>query len=287
MTIALNEGQKSMNLKTGWFATALLLGSSVLIAGSALAQGGPPPGGPGPGGFGRMGGPEDEMRFIGIEAGAGEKKVTGAPFSASFTAQTSQTLADGNKIVQNTSGSVARDSEGRVRREMTVPAGPWSNSSNTTTHVVFISDPVASANYILRPDTKTAEKFTPPTNGDRPHADGKQGRHNNSEETTVSLGTQTIAGVQAEGTRITRTIPAGAIGNQNPIQIVIERWYAPSLQMNVMSKRSDPRFGDTTFQLTNVLTSEPAATQFQVPSDYSVTAGRGRGPRGAPPAPQQ
>ena len=275
-----------MNLKTGWFATALLLGASVLTAGAALAQGGPPPGGPGPGGFGHMGGPEDEMRFIGIEAGAGEKKVTGAPFSASFTAQTTQTLADGNKIVRSSSGSIARDSEGRVRREMTVPAGPWSDSSSATTHVIFISDPVANANYILRPDAKTAEKFTPPTNGDRPNRNGKQDRHGN-DETTVSLGTQTIGGVQAEGTRITRTIPAGAIGNQNPIQIVIERWYAPSLQMYVMSKRSDPRFGETTFQLANVQASEPAATQFQVPSDYSVTAGRGRGPRGVPPAPQQ
>lgn len=276
-----------MNFKTGWFAGMLLLGASVLAAGSALAQGGPPPAGPGPGGFGRMGGPEDEMRFIGIEAGAGEKKVTGAPFSASFTAQTTQTLADGNKIVRNSNGSIARDSEGRVRREMTLPAGPWSDSSNATTRVVFISDPVAGANYILRPDAKSAEKFTPPSNGDRQHADGKQGRHDNNNETPVSLGTQTIGGVQAEGTRFTRTIPAGAIGNQNPIQIVIERWYAPSLQMYVMSKRSDPRFGDTTFQLTNVQTSEPAATQFQVPSDYSVTAGRAHGPRGVPPPPQQ
>jgi hypothetical protein len=286
MTTTPDEGRKSMNLKTAWFATALLLGATVFPSGSALAQGGPPQAGPGPGGFGRMGGPEDEMRFIGIEAGAGEKKVTGAPFSASFTATTTQTLADGNKIVRNSTGSVARDSAGRVRRETTVPAGPWSDNSNATTRVVFISDPVATVSYVLRPDAKTAEKFTPPTNGDRPNHNGRQDRHNN-DETTVSLGTQTIGGVQAEGTRITRTIPAGAIGNQSAIQIVIERWYAPSLQMVVMSKRSDPRFGDTTFQLANVQTAEPAATQFQVPADYSVTAGRPHGPRGVPPPPQQ
>jgi hypothetical protein len=235
-----------------------------------------------------MGGPEDEMRFIGIEAGAGEKKVTGAPFSASFTATTTQTLADGNKIVRNTTGSIARDTDGRVRRETTLPAGPWSNSSNATTRVVFISDPVAGVNYVLRPDAKTAEKFTPPTDGDRANRQGNKQRHDNNDETTISLGTQTIGGVQAEGTRITRTIPAGAIGNQNPIQIVIEKWYAPSLQMDVMSKRTDPRFGETTYQLANVQTAAPVATQFQVPSDYSVTAGRPRGPRGGqPPAPPQ
>jgi hypothetical protein len=288
MTITLNEGRKTMTLKTGYFAAAILLGASVLTAGSALAQGGPPPGGPGPGGFGRMGGPEDEMRFIGIEAGAGEKKVTGAPFSASFTATTTQTLADGNKISRSSNGTIARDNDGRVRRETTLPAGPWSNTSNATTRVVFISDPVAGVNYVLRPDAKTAEKFTPPTDGRRPH-DGNKPRHDNNDETTISLGTQTIGGVQAEGTRITRTIPAGAIGNQNPIQIVIEKWYAPSLQMDVMSKRSDPRYGETTYQLASVQTSTPAAAQFQVPSDYAVTAGRPRGPRGGgqPPTPPQ
>ncbi len=285
MTIKLNEGRKPMTLKTGCFAAAILLGAGILTAGSALAQSGPPPGGPGPGGFGRMGGPEDEMRFIGIEAGAGEKKVTGSPFSASFTATTTQTLADGNRISRSSSGTLARDNDGRVRRETTLPAGPWSNSSNAATRVVFISDPVAGVNYVLRPEAKTAEKFTPPGNGDRPNRDANWQRRDNNDDTTMSLGTQTISGVQAEGTRITRTIPAGAIGNQNPIQIVIEKWYAPSLQMDVMSKRTDPRFGETTYQLANIQTAPPAASLFQVPSDYAVTAGRPRGPRGGGPAP--
>lgn len=268
-----------MNPRTSRFGIALLLGAAALLAGTANAQGGPPPGG-----FGRMGGPEDEIRFLGIEGGAGEKKVVGAPFSASFTAQTTQTLADGNKIERTTTGTVSRDSEGRVRREMTVPAGPWSDRSNTPTHVVFITDPVANVNYVLRVDDKTAVRFTPPSADARGHRDPNSARHDN-DATTISLGTQTINGVSAEGTRITRTIPAGAIGNQSPIQIVIERWYSPTLQMYVQSKRSDPRFGDTTFQLTNVQTAEPPASLFQVPSDYAVSAGKGHGARGVPPPP--
>jgi hypothetical protein len=277
-----------MIAKRTWFGTAILLAASALLAGSALAQGGPPPDGPG---FRHMGGPDDEMRFLGFEGGAGEKKVTGAPFSATYTAQTTQTLADGNKIARNSSGSVARDSEGRVRRDVTLPAGPWSDSTSAPAHAIFISDPVSGVNYILHVEKKSAEKFTPPNDAQRPRRDGKNGGPDHDKDAvTTSLGTQTIGGVQAEGTRITRTIPAGAIGNQSPIQIVVEKWYAPSLQMNVQIKRSDPRFGDTTYQLSNITTSEPAMTQFQVPSDYAVTAAKPRGPRGGgapPPPPQQ
>jgi hypothetical protein len=41
----------------------------------------------------------------------------------------------------------------------------------------------------------------------------------------------------------------------------------------VMSTRSDPRFGDTSYTLTNIQRQEPAASLFAVPSDYTVTIG--------------
>jgi hypothetical protein len=96
------------------------------------------------------------------------------------------------------------------------------------------------------------------------------------------LGTQTIAGVTAQGTRFTKTIPAGQMGNEKPITIVRESWYSNDLQTTVMSKRSDPWSGETTYTLTNIQRTEPAASLFAVPSDYTVTQGRpGRGARGA------
>jgi hypothetical protein len=85
--------------------------------------------------------------------------------------------------------------------------------------------------------------------------------------------------VNAQGTRHTRTIPAGQIGNDKPITIVSEHWYSNDLQMVVMSKRSDPRFGDTTYKLTNIQRQEPAASLFTVPADYTVQQG-GKGHRG-------
>ena len=85
-----------------------------------------------------------------------------------------------------------------------------------------------------------------------------------------SLGKQVIEGVEAEGTRVTVTIPAGAIGNELPIQTVSETWYSPRLQTVVMSTQSDPRTGETTFRLTNASPGEPSPTLFQLPGDYKV-----------------
>ena len=88
---------------------------------------------------------------------------------------------------------------------------------------------------------------------------------------TESLGTQIIEGVECEGTRSTFTIPAGQIGNELPIVITSERWYSPKLQTMVLSKRHDPRIGDTTFKLTHIDQSEPSASLFRGPPGFSVT----------------
>ena len=269
----------------------------------------PPPGPPGHrGGFGPGAMSPDEMGFVGFEAGLGGKTVTGAPFSATFSTQSTQVLADGNQIQRNTTGTLARDGQGRTRRDMTLPAiGPWSTSGQTPPHVVFIDDNVAATQYILDPDRKIAREMQrhgkrgggPPPNAQfaPPNGTPKQNNRNDNNVATTSLGTQTINGVQAEGTRITRTIPAGAIGNANPIVMTTERWYSTDLHTVVMIKRTDPRMGETIFQLTNIQRQEPDASLFQVPSDYTVQQGGPGGPGGqrhfgrksgqAPPPPPQ
>jgi hypothetical protein len=88
-----------------------------------------------------------------------------------------------------------------------------------------------------------------------------------------SLGTQVINGVSADGTRLTRTIAPGEIGNEKAITVVSERWYSADLQMEVKSTHSDPRFGETTYTLTSVQRQEPAAALFTVPADYTVKEG--------------
>jgi hypothetical protein len=96
------------------------------------------------------------------------------------------------------------------------------------------------------------------------------GGHSKYETKTEQLGAQNIEGVNAEGTRTVTTIPAGAIGNERPIEMVYEKWYSNELQLVVMSKHSDPRFGEQTYRLTNIVRSEPDSSLFTLPMGYKV-----------------
>lgn len=286
---------------------SLILGCLlVLYAGMARAQQAPPPPPPhaaamlqaGPDGafppppFG------ERMELLGFGGLHGGKVVTGAPFSAVAVSETTQTLADGNHITRKTQTNVFRDSQGRIRKEITLSGfGPLASSEQPKSFVV-INDPVAHETFMLHPDQKTAEMIGksfarmngPMNQAMREKRQFAQEEKNGTNLKREDLGTQTIAGVAAQGTRVTRTIPAGQIGNEKPITIVHEIWYSNDLQTTVMSKRSDPWSGETTYSLTNIQRAEPDAALFAVPSDYSVTqrrpgAGRGMGRRqGLPPA---
>jgi hypothetical protein len=239
----------------------------------------------------------ESVELLGFEGENARRVVKGSPFSATAVTETTQPLADGNRIHRSTSVALFRDSLGRFRREVTLPAiGPLA-ASGKTPHFVSILDPAAGFRYVLDPDEKTVRKISLSERRRGPRGDFFERRFRAPQAgdnvKTESLGTQVIEGVSAEGTRVTRTIPAGQIGNDKPIEIVSERWYSPDLQMLVMSRRSDPRFGETTYKLTNVQRTEPAASLFEVPSDYAVKEGRSFGMRmrrpregsHAPPAP--
>jgi hypothetical protein len=90
------------------------------------------------------------------------------------------------------------------------------------------------------------------------------------ESRTEELGTQNIEGVDAEGTRTITTIPAGAIGNERPIEITYEKWYSRELQLVVLSRHNDPRFGEQTYRLTNIIRSEPDPSLFTPPNGYRL-----------------
>jgi hypothetical protein len=280
---------------------SLILGGTLAISGGfarAQQQDAPPP--PPPGGM-RHGGPGgdmmlppmgDRVELMGFEGMRGGKLVTGAPFSGVAVTESTQTLADGNHITHKTQSNVFRDSQGRVRKEVTLSGfGPMAASGEPKSFVV-ISDPVAKANFVLHPDTKVAEKMGHGGRGGKGLAKGgkfeeKMQARQESEIAAGNLkkedlGTQVIGGVSAQGTRVTKTIPAGQMGNEKPILIVHETWFSNDLQMVVMSKRSNPMGGTTTYTLTNIQRTEPAATLFAVPSDFTVTAGRPMGKRGGP-----
>ena len=208
----------------------------------------------------------------------GGKTVTGAPYSGTAVTESVQVLRDGNRITRSTSSNVYRDGQGRTRLDQTVGAiGPFATSSDAPKRT-YIHDPVAGSQYVLDASTRTAQKMKT-WSGNRP----EHHPPSSSDAKTESLGSQTIEGVQTEGTRTTITIPAGKFGNDQAMQIVHETWYSPELQVVVLSKHTDPRMGEHTYRLTNINRSEPAKSLFDVPADYSVTEGsfnRGPGMKG-------
>jgi len=228
--------------------------------------------------------------------------VQGSPFCATVVNEHNQMFADGNKIHTTENSALCRDGQGRTRRESQLNllgAVPQGDSPKFIT----IVDPVAKVRYVLDTRAKVARKSSlaagapmPPPggmpksgqnvmiynstggpagaggavagqtmfvrktmmHGDQPPADSE------------SLGDQMINGIHATGTRMTTTIAAGKMGNEQPINVVSEEWYSPELKTMMRTKHTDPWAGELTTQLTNVNTSEPDASLFLVPSDYKV-----------------
>jgi len=262
------------------FAGLLMAGLSVL----ASAQGEPalpppPPDGPGmqvmgQGPGGGMGGV-----FFHEEVGIGDKVVTGAPITATISVTHDQTLADGNTIHTDNSSTEYRDSQGRVRKEVPFKLATPATGA-TEGSMIVIMDPVAGKRYVLNPQKKTAHEMPlrPPKEraGTRGGPDGPEPRWKaaGNDVTTEQLGTKTILGLSATGTRMTRTIPAGQIGNTKPISVVTERWVSPDLQIPLSMTHMDPMMGTMTSTVTSITRGEPDASLFQVPSDYKIETGK-------------
>ncbi len=281
-------------------AGATALAAFAQVETVTLAQSGTPSGVPG-----------GNVMFYHTEIAGSAKVVKGAPYSAQTITEHTQTLADGNSINQKQTGMFYRDSEGRTRREQALgPIGPVPADPEAP-QLVFINDPVAGVSYVLNAAKKTAQKLplSPPGAmvAGMAGGAGEQVSHKMATEGAVvvaheagmgpgpetrmsfrikdggehaqqeSLGTKVIEGVQAEGTRSTFTIPAGQIGNEKPITTVTERWFSPQLQATVLSTTTDPMMGQNTYRLTNITLAEPAANLFEVPADYAVTEGPGKG----------
>jgi TonB family protein len=343
-------------------------------------------------------GPTMGFSYLATEMSFDGKIVKGAPFSADAVTESIQVLADGNRIVRNSTTGLYRDSEGRTRREQSLGAmGPMGAAGNQH-QMIFLNDPVAGINYILDPVARTARKMQITTmrrssndmkpegeSGNvvfmtRPDNDAKQfkvsggtlqgsavkrvqpsypavakaagvsgpvlvqvtvgpdGRvlaadfvsghpllrdasleaarqwqfkpaeasggaskvqgtltfnftlRDSSDDValstataaagipmiqqlpkpvTESLGEQMFDGIKAVGTRSVTTIPAGQMGNEKPLEIVFEKWYSPDLQTVLMTRQSDPRFGENTYKLVNIVRKDPAKSLFEVPSDYT------------------
>ena len=285
---------------------------AIAIAGVALVAGaqGPPP----PGGFGRgasvmtgmgLDGPalmDGSFEFGGLMAGFGGKTVTGKPFQANFTITRTEMLP-GNTITNTTTGIVARDTDGSTYRDVKLPAiGPLA-ASGTSPEFVYIRNVTKMMQYLENIRRKTFEAFAIREHG-RPSAPGnKDGKGpkgpgapeeavTNTASTYKDPATGTVYNVDDRKT--TRTIPAGRIGNQYDIVITTERMFSADLNLVLMESHNDPRFGNSTYQLSGIVLS-PSVSFLPDPSFQQAQGhgkmgfggpGKGRRMPPPPPAPQ-
>jgi hypothetical protein len=229
--------------------------------------------------------------------------VKNQPYQAQAVTEVKQTLADGTHITQTTTATVARDSDGRtVRIQKLSTIGPWKSASNSSQAdaptLTTIFDPVAQTHTDYNSDSNVAHVLAKPALPAKAQATGaaggfavisagpggggpgnvtfafkaraEAGEAPNGDVKTESMGDKAIDRIPVTGTRTTNTIPAGTIGNDKEIVITRETWYSPDLKLVLQTTQTDPRFGETTYSLTNVERSEPDSTMFQIPAGYTV-----------------
>jgi len=249
---------------------ALTALAALFLSATAFAQVGPPPGPPPHRGFAR-GGPFGP----GVPGMNPWKVVTGAPYSAKMAEQSVQTLANGVTITHSTTGIVARDNSGRTYVEQTFTGGPFGSQNGSKT-VIFLTDPVAGYAYTLYPDKNLAiqRPFKAPSAGsfaNRPN-------HTHANDPNVNVQKSTSGNI--ETTTINRTIPANTMGNSSTLTSTSTVQYSTSLQIVVSSTRSDPRFGNSTYTLSNIVPGDPANISFSVPNGYTIQTEPAHGHRG-------
>jgi hypothetical protein len=257
-------------------------GAAMLLAGVAMivsAQG-PPPRGPF-GGRGAGGPMAGMFEFGGLMGGFGGKVVTGKPILASFTITHSETLP-GNTISNTTTGTFARGADGSTYRDVKFTAmGPWA-VSNKAQEICYIRNVTKGEQYIVNVTKGTYRAF-PIREHNPADAGKKKDRPNSNNETVVDNpnGTYTDpvtnVGYAVDDRKVTRTIPAGTIGNANAMIITSERWRSTELDLLLEETHTDPRFGTTNYQLSNIGQS-PAASLFTPDPSFTLVQGGEFGP---------
>ena len=212
------------------------------------------------------------------------------PYTAEFKTTMVRTLPNGTTIHRETKSVQARDSQWRTYNQSeTELAGNNNPSANT---MGSINDPVSGSDTTWQSRTHEAITVTyPPTDQRHGCWEDDAGRRRMAYDplpkpvnpvSAISpqppqqpqiedLGRTMMQGVEVQGRRITRTIPAGTVGNDQPIVVTNEIWSAPSLNgLTLKSINDDPRGGKTTREIVRLDLGEPDSSIFQPPSGYQV-----------------
>ncbi len=216
----------------------------------------------------------------------GVPAVKGQPFSLVETTTSVRVLGDGTTITNKHEERKMRDAEGRTRTEIS-----REHDGASRLEMVILMDPVAHTSTTLMVQSKTAnvrhfpepKPLTPEQEAKRAEmiakakaasaarqAAGAAEPSSHMQRNVEQLGSQTIAGLYAQGRRITLVIPAGSEGNDREMRVVTEEWMSPDLGMELERTMDDPRLGKSTLVVTELDRGDPSPELFQVPADYKV-----------------
>lgn len=244
-----------------------------------------------------------QIRFEGLEQFALGKVVKNAPYTAEAVSERVQTLSDGNQITSTQTSINYRDSAGRTRQEIQNAKGELvtiriHDPVEAVSYVLNVRQktavslarpesgaPLAAARdrvQQLRKEEIVIKRVQRSDGGaDAPLVNDLDGRIKAvisgamgdmrwaRQATVKDLGSKEFDGIKARGKLRSYDIPAGEVGNRNPITVTQENWLSPELQITLYSKHNDPRTGERSYRLAGVKREEPAAALFTVPSDYT------------------
>ena len=211
-------------------------------------------------------------------------------YTAEFKITRVQTLANGTTITHESTEHWAVDSSGRYAQSITETTPGAGGSSFTHVHV---HDPVADTDADWNSRVKKAAIIKlPPEDqhqgcwaneagavrfsygGSQPASVTTQPRPQpvRNRSTSEDLGTTSIQGFEATGRRTSTTIPAGQVGNDQPIVTSDETWWSKGLGFGLVlrSVHDDPRTGTSTRELVSLTLGEPDPASFQPPEGYEV-----------------
>jgi len=201
--------------------------------------------------------------------------MANAPFSLVLQTEWVQTLSDGGTITMINERHIARDRAGRIFQERKFLT-PKTQAQRSRITYIQISDPNAhvyyncgmlderrlcSENAYSATTSMLVNPLGPPP-GPLPNGSGHATRE--------SLGESVMEGVATTGLRESVTYNPGVFGNDNPMTVQREYWYAPKLGINLLSRRTDPRFGTQTFTVTNLSLDDPDPQLFKLPKGFKV-----------------
>jgi hypothetical protein len=198
-----------------------------------------------------------------------------APFTLILETEWVRGLSDGGNITLVNKRRIARDVEGRIYQERWWLV-PKNGKAESAMNAIQISDPNAHTLYTCfmldprrgcelvtyTPSPGTLYKFQGPPSGPLPGDAG--------DRVHLDLGKQLVSGVEVIGERDTVNYNPGIFGNDRKMTIEREFWYSPKLGFNLLSKRSDPRYGSENFTATNLVLSDPEPKLFELPEGFTV-----------------